>query len=57
MKIESTYLKTVNNYALNNRVSASYIYKMIRENKMTCIEIDGVKFIDISKFPTLPTKQ
>lgn len=38
-------------------VTTSYIYKLVKENKMKAVDIDGVKFIDILKYPTLPTKQ
>lgn len=54
MKIE--HLKTIKNFALDNGVTASYIYKLIREGKMQSVSIDGVQFIDTSKYPTLPNK-
>jgi len=46
-------LKTIKNYALANSVTASYIYKLIKENKMQAVVIDGVQFIDTQKFPTI----
>ena len=46
-------LKTVANYAKMNSVTASYIYKLVREKKLTFVVIDGVKFVDVEKYPTL----
>lgn len=36
------------------RVTPSYIYKLIRENKLEIVMIDGVQFIDTERFPNLP---
>jgi hypothetical protein len=49
-------LRTVKNFALSHGVTAAYIYKMMGEKKMNPVIIDGVKFIDISVYPNLPTK-
>lgn len=54
MKIEVKNLMTVKNFAVSNRVTPSYIYKLIRENKMESFVIDGVHFIDTSKFSKIP---
>lgn len=56
MKIESTNLKTINSFALQNKVTASYIYKLIKEGKMKPVIIDDVQFIDMSVYSTLPKK-
>ena len=32
----------------------SYIYKLIKEGKMSAIKIDGVQFINIVEFPSIP---
>jgi hypothetical protein len=56
MKIESNNLKTVKNFALQNKVTASYIYKLIKEGKMKPVMIDNVQFIDILVYPALPKK-
>lgn len=56
-KVDIYSLKSVKNYALMEQVTTSYIYKLVKENKMNSVDIDGVKFIDILKYPTLPTKQ
>ncbi len=39
-----------------NNVSTTYIYRLVRENRMDKVEIDGVQFIDITKHPKLPVK-
>lgn len=54
MKIETSILITIKNYALRERVTTSYIYKLIKEGKMNSLDIDGVQFIDLKKFATLP---
>lgn len=56
MKVSIEKLMTVKNYAMRLKVTPSYIYKLIRESKMTAIIIDGVFFIDTIKFPAIPTK-
>lgn len=56
MKVETATLMTVKNYSLKTKVTTSYIYKLIKEKKMAAVEIDGVQFIDIVKYPTLVTK-
>jgi hypothetical protein len=57
MKIETNNLVTVKNYASKQSVTPTYVYKLIREKRMEHIVIDGVQFIDITKYPVLPTKQ
>jgi hypothetical protein len=57
MKFDIDRLKTIKNYAVSFGVTASYIYKLIKEQKMESIEIDGVQFIDVAKFSKLPTKK
>lgn len=49
-------LKTIKNFALYNKVTTSYIYKLIKEKKMKPVIIDGVHFIDTLINPTIPTK-
>ena len=49
-------LKTIKNFALYNKVTTSYIYKLIKEKKMKHVIIDGVHFIDTLINPTIPTK-
>ena len=47
-------LQTVKNYAVNRNVTASYIYKLVKEGKMQLVVIDGVKFVDTKQFPSIP---
>jgi len=56
MKLEINNLKTIKNYALSMKVTASYIYKRIKEGRMKAVIIDNVQFIDTVEYPTL-TKQ
>lgn len=48
------WLQTVKNYAVNRNVTASYIYKLVKEGKMQLIMIDGVKFVDTKDYPSIP---
>jgi hypothetical protein len=54
MKVEINNLMTIKNFALQNGVTPSYIYKLIKEGKMSSFEIDGVQFIQVDKFPSIP---
>ena len=54
MKVEK--LRTIKNFALDNKVTPSYVYRLIKEGKMKQETIDGVKFVDTSKFPGIPKK-
>jgi hypothetical protein len=54
MKVEINNLMTIKNYALSKDVTTSYIYKLIKEGRMSCFEIDGVQFIQVDKFPSIP---
>ncbi len=54
MKIEIKNLMTIKNFALNEGVTPAYIYKLIKIGKMESFPIDGVQFIEVNKFPTLP---
>lgn len=56
MKVETTDLQTIKNYAVKNGITPSYIYKLVKESKMQAVMIDGVQFIDTKKYPKLPTK-
>lgn len=53
-KIDVSVLRTIKNYALGEGVTAQYIYKLIKAGKMTDVDIDGVQFISIKEYPTLP---
>jgi len=54
MKVEINNLMSVKNYADKEGVTASYIYKLEKEGKMELFKIDGVKFVDVNKYPSLP---
>jgi hypothetical protein len=56
MKLNFNNLKTIKNFALQNKVTPSYIYKLIKEGKMKPVVIDSVQFIDMSVYPALPKK-
>ena len=49
-------LQTIKNFALANKVTAAYIYKLMKEKKITPVIIDGVQFIDLSVYPKLIRK-
>lgn len=55
--IDITTLQTVKNYALKESKTTSYIYKLIKEKKLESVDIDGVKFIDRIKYPTIPSNK
>ena len=50
-------LQTIKHYAVLNNVTASYIYKLAKENKMEIVNIDGVQFVNANKYPVLPTRK
>lgn len=54
MKVEIKNLMNIKNYADREGVTASYIYKLIKEGKMSSFVIDGIQFIEIDKYPGLP---
>lgn len=54
MKVETDKLMTIKNYAAKEGVTTSYIYKLIKEGKMSSFSIDGIQFIELDKFPVLP---
>jgi hypothetical protein len=47
LKIDRTKLKTVRNYALMKGKTVQQIYNWIKDEKCKCVEIDGVKFIEL----------
>lgn len=46
-------LRTVKRYAIAMKVSTSYIYKLIKEDRLTSVTIDGVHFIDVNEYPSI----
>lgn len=47
MKEIKTNLVKVSTYARTNSKSATWVYNQAKENKITIVEIDGVKFVKI----------
>ena len=45
---------TVKNYAMKEKVTTAYIYKLMKSEKMQPVMIDGVQFVDTIKYPTIP---
>ena len=54
MKIDISQLMTIKNFALKERVTPSYIYKLIKEGKMKAVEINDVQFINVQVYNTIP---
>lgn len=56
MKVNIENLLTVKNYSEKHRITTSYVYKLIKADKVEAVVIDGVQFIDVVKFP-IPNKK
>ena len=54
MKIDISQLMTIKNYALRERVTPAYIYKLIKEGKMQPVVINDVQFINVKDYSTIP---
>lgn len=54
--IKLNTLKTVKHFAVANNVTPAYIYKLMKEDKMKPVIIDGVQFIDTAVYPKLHSK-
>jgi hypothetical protein len=54
MAVNLKVLKTIKNYAVGEGVTPSYIYKLVKEGRMRLIMVDGIKFVDVSTYPTIP---
>ena len=52
--IDINTLQTVKNYAVGQGVTPGYIYKLERAGTMETFIIDGMKFIQIDKYPYIP---
>lgn len=57
MKVDISKLMTVKNYAKREDVTTSYIYKLIKEGKMQSFVIDGMQFIQVNVYPSIPVEQ
>lgn len=53
MNVKTENLVTVKNYALSQSITTSYVYKLFKAKNIEPIVIDGVKFIDVKKYPTI----
>ncbi len=53
MKVETENIKTIKNYALLNKVTTAYIYKLIGAKRIAPVVIDGVKFVDTVAYPSI----
>jgi hypothetical protein len=56
LNINIAKLITVKHFAMNNKVTTAYIYKLMTEGKIKPVEIDGVKFVDLAINPKLHSK-
>jgi hypothetical protein len=45
LKIDRSRLKTVRSFAYDKNLTVQQIYNWIKDGKVECTEIDGVKFI------------
>lgn len=45
MKVETTNLKKISNYAREKCVAAQTVYKWISEGRISAVTIDGVTFV------------
>lgn len=45
MKVETTNLKKISNYAREKCVTPQAIYKWIEEKRIDCVTIDGIAFV------------
>ena len=47
LKIDKTKLKTVRHFAASKNLTVQQIYNWIKSDKVKCVVIDGVKFIEV----------
>jgi len=47
-------LLTIKNFALLFGVTPAYIYKLVKEGKMSLVLIDGVRFVDTTVYKSIP---
>lgn len=52
--LNNKWLRTVKNFALGQNVTPAYIYKLVKENRMELVMIDGVKFVDTTVYKSIP---
>lgn len=54
IKIDIERLQTVNNYAVERGVTPQYIHKLVKNGNMKFFIIDGVKFVDMIEYASIP---
>ena len=54
MAKDNRWLKTVKNFAKGFDVTPAYIYKLVKEQRMELVLIDGVRFVDTSVYKGIP---
>lgn len=47
LKIDKTRLKTIKTYAESRGLTVQGVYKMVKEDRISTVKIDGVVFIQI----------
>jgi hypothetical protein len=50
-------LKTIANYGKSKNVTPARIYQLIASQDILPEIIDGIKFIDTTKYPSIPSKR
>ena len=53
----NTDLLTIKNWAKQMDVTTSYVYKLIKDGRVVPTVVDGVKFIDLGEYPSVPKKE
>ena len=49
MKIETSELLTISNFAKKKGMSRQHVYRLIRSGEINQVVIDGIKFVHIDK--------
>jgi len=53
-KVDIDKLQTVKNFAVEQGVTSSYIYKLEKEGRMNLYQIDGIKFVQTDIYRDIP---
>lgn len=54
--LNTKWLKTVKNFAVNHNVTPAYIYKLVKAGRMQLVSIDGIFFVDTSVYKAIPVQ-
>jgi hypothetical protein len=54
MKVDISNLLTIKNFALKEKVTPAYIYKLIKEGRMQAVTINDVQFINVKAYKSIP---